>query len=90
MQLGLAFAAIAWIRLRSLSGRWLLHPDDLIGPRFRFGYTLRFAIATLVIVPAILVGYIAMAGLQQIEAMTGVDRHFGRFPNLTVRNPLVS
>jgi hypothetical protein len=71
IQVGLAIAGLTWIHHRSRFGHWILHPDDLHGPRFRFAYTLRFAAGTLLLAPPILTLFVALACSEQIEKSTG-------------------
>jgi hypothetical protein len=70
IQLGLALAALGWIRLRSTSRHWLLHPSDLPRKRPRIGYTLRFAAATALIAPPLLAGFAGLSLSAQIERAT--------------------
>jgi hypothetical protein len=70
IQLGLAIAALSWIRLRSATNRWLLHASDLPTKRPRIGYTLRFAVATALIAPPLLAGIAGLSLSAQIERAT--------------------
>ncbi len=70
IQLGLAVAVFGAIRLRSTSRRWLLHESDLPDARRRLSYTLRFALATALIAPPLLVGTALLSLLAQIERVT--------------------
>ncbi|MBW2542486.1 MAG: hypothetical protein JRF15_10375 [Deltaproteobacteria bacterium] len=70
IQLGLALATLCWIRLRSATDHWLLHPSDLPNKRPRFGYTLRFALATALIAPPLLAGIAGLSLFAQIERAT--------------------
>lgn len=70
IQLGLALAALSWIRLRSATRHWLLHARDLPRKQPRIGYTLRFAIATALIAPPLLAGFVALSLFAQIERAT--------------------
>jgi len=69
-QFGLALAALGWVRLRSTTHHWLLHPSDLPQKRPRFGYTLRFAAATALIAPALLAALAGLSLCAQIERAT--------------------
>jgi len=70
IQLGLALAALGWIRMRSATSRWLLHASDLPRKRPRIGYTLRFAAATALIAPPLLAGFAGLSLSAQIERAT--------------------
>jgi len=70
IQLGLALATLSWIRVRSASGRWLLHASDLPRRRPRIGYTLRFGVATALIAPPLLAGFAGLSLSAQIERAT--------------------
>jgi len=70
IQLGLALAALGWIRLRSATSRWLLQASDLPRKRPRIGYTLRFVAATALIAPPLLVGIAGLSLIAQIERAT--------------------
>ena len=70
IQLGLALAALGWVRMRSATSRWLLHASDLPKKRPRIGYTLRFAGATALIAPPLLVGIAGLSLSAQIERAT--------------------
>lgn len=70
IQLGLALAALGWIRLRSATRHWLLHASDLPRKRRRIAYTLRFAGATALIAPPLLAGIAGLSLSAQIERST--------------------
>jgi hypothetical protein len=70
IQLGLALAALGWIRLRSATSHWLLHASDLPRKQPRIGYTLRFAVATALIAPPLLAGIAGLSMSAQIERAT--------------------
>jgi len=70
IQLGLGFAALGWIRLRSTTHHWLLHANDLPRRRRRVGYTLRFASATVLIAPPLLAGLVGLSLSAQVERAT--------------------
>ncbi|MFV1978438.1 MAG: hypothetical protein ACC649_03705 [Myxococcota bacterium] len=70
IQLGLAIAALGWIRLRSTTSHWLLHASDLPRKRPRIGYTLRFAFATTLIAPPLLAGIAGLSWSAQVERAT--------------------
>jgi hypothetical protein len=71
VQLALAIAGLTWIHHQSPFGHWILHPDDLQGPRFRFAHTLRFATAALLLAPPTLAVVLVLACSEQIEKSTG-------------------
>jgi hypothetical protein len=70
IQLGLGFAALGWIRLRSTTHHWLLHANDLPRRQRRLGYTLRFVSATALIAPPLLAGFAGLSLFAQIERAT--------------------
>ncbi len=70
LQLWLALAALGWIRLRSTTGRWLLHERDLPRVRPRIGHTLRFALATALLAPPLLAAIAGLSLRAQIERAT--------------------
>jgi hypothetical protein len=70
IQLGMALTALGWIRLRSTTGRWLLHASDLPTKQPRLGYSLRFAVATALITPPLLAGLAGLSFAAQIERAT--------------------
>jgi len=70
IQLGLALAALCWIRLRSTTRRWLLHARDLPRRRPGIGYTLRFAVVAALIAPPVLAVLAGLSLSAQIERAT--------------------